>query len=568
MSHGSWVRRNPSKYPDILDINGQSFSTYSRKFENNKALFETLSPRLRSLDWLASHRPDVFATSLYMLSQRRRSETRANPALLPQRGWSLMSLMPVTDSLRTRLGGSWDPMYHASNWPGHLQEAIDEVVEVIWLLRAGLTIPAAIWCRALFERWTSNVASTHAPTAPVPPMSEAYISTVWQEYSSLGVPSSVGSWWGTLSELAHGRDTAGRLGRRMTGRLSAVPAENIEIHEGICEILELVLLQVRGALRIIVEDAEGGEYAKALSAELPELKYRGEPPDLIEAFLELDYFIAHGPKADDWVAIAASYREEIMKPQYRLTTQTDSRLTIGAFIERRGRAITRARAAFDAERSVVGDEFDPGSLAAKLFRHGCHTELARLLAARSDGAEHVALITAADALEGASYLWLNDSDYSMACIRTVLEQTARLRAHRIRRARAISLEARTNTSATRWLEASKWTRLRVLLRAVNEFAHLGPDTRRDGARRILLHVQPQSPDPLRSRGHALDTVVLLFAFELYERLRVSSQSAAELYSKTVILMSPEDHNIRLEQYLTNAEQYTNESFGPRDRDVH
>jgi hypothetical protein len=544
-----------------------NFATFSKRFDANSDIIQGISRRVRSLDWLAQNRPDLYPVTLFTWSKRRRSETEADQTLLPRQGWSLLALIPVADHLRTHLGGSWDPMLHPTNWPGLLAEAIDEVVEILWLLRAGLTVPATVWSRVLLERWTLNVASSNNINIPTTGMTSAWISHVWQEYGAAGISPSVGAWWGTLSEIAHGRVTSGRLGATIVGALSILPSNNKEIHEGICKVLEVVLFQVRVGLMHITTDAGRPEYTTALSAIPPKAFDRPEPPNLIQAFMDLDYFVAHGAKAEGWLQQALDYHTQVLDPRYKITTQANRRLTLGAFIERRGRAISRSRVAFDNEQRILGEEFAPGDLAATLFRHRCYGELARLLTPALDGPEHIAMATAADALNGATHLWLEDSDYAMACVRVILEQTARLRAHRTKPSRAERLEDRDNASASRWLEAAGWRRLGILLRAVNEFSHLGYDSRREGARAALLSVQLNEPDPLRSRGKALDTVVLLFAFELHARLRLISEPAAQAFTRSITLISEHEHREQLERYLSNAEAVRDQSFGPRDVDA-
>ena len=99
-----------------------------------------------------------------------------------------------------------------------------------------------------------------------------------------------------------------------------------------------------------------------------------------------------------------------------------------AFVERRGRAIDVAREAFAAEAQALGDNFDPGSLNARLFRYIGIAEMARLLAdVTAPGAERSALHAAASALESAWYVWLEDSDLSLGCVRVLRAGCSRSR---------------------------------------------------------------------------------------------------------------------------------------------
>jgi hypothetical protein len=61
----------------------------------------------------------------------------------------------------------------------------------------------------------------------------------------------------------------------------------------------------------------------------------------------------------------------------------------------------------------------------------------------------------------------------MPCVRGVLEQACRARAHRVKPARAARVEDMGAAAGpARWLEAAGWRRLAVLGRALGEFAHV------------------------------------------------------------------------------------------------
>lgn len=553
-----------SSFIDKTDlITGEDYPKFDSRLEPDRELAMRLSPRLKSLLWVADKQPSAFAPALFSFSKRHK-KARSTSALLPTEGWSILACVPVIDHLREPLAANWNPLEPISTWPRALFGAVDDVVEVMWLLRVGLTIPAALSARTLLERWTHNVANHHSVDRAEGEADADYISRVWQTYSPYGVPAHVGSWWGTLSEIVHGRQTAGRLGKHIVGAVSMETAANTDIHRGICAVVELCLRQIRGGLTVIVEEASQEKYVPALQAQGPALPAGHEPFDLSEAYEDLDYFEAHRILGERWTQLAAIYRERVKDPDGHLTRQFDLVLTVECLLERRGRAIEGARAAFAVEKELLGDDFDPGYLAARLFRYACFAELARLMAAEEVDAEQSALLAASQCLEAAVHAWLEDSDQSMGYVRVALEQAARLRVHRLKRTRGIRMEARGDVSASRWLAEAGWGRLGVLMRATNEFAHLGVRTRRHGAREALRRVQMGEPQEETSRGKALDSVAHLLAFELHDRLREKSEAAASCFTDSVTLLDQENYLRTLERFLNHAQSLKDFSFGAPD----
>lgn len=159
--------------------------------------------------------------------------------------------MPIIDHLREPLSVGWEHTTPDSSWPRVLIHAVDDVVRALWLLRAGLTVPAAIQARTVLERWTFNVAHTHGLNQLAGETDEHYISRVWQVYGHRDIPREVGPWWATLSEVVHGRDTAGRLGTHILSSAPCSPNQTTDLHDGICAVLELCMRQIRGGLSIV-----------------------------------------------------------------------------------------------------------------------------------------------------------------------------------------------------------------------------------------------------------------------------------------------------------------------------
>lgn len=472
-------------------------------------------------------------------------------------------MIPAADHLRVALGGKWSVDEPARTWPMHLYSAIDDAVEAFWLCRAGYTIGAAAIARTLLERWTHNVAHHHDIPRDEVETDAEYMTRVWSVYADFGVPANVGQWWNWLSELLHGRGAP--LGDEFGGatRLQSDPSRNISIHEALSYVLDIALRQVRGGLTLLAVDAGHDDYIPALQMAPLDLSSFKEPPvDVFaDAFRDLDFFECRTKRSQGWAEISDIYQGNVESPEANLDKRLNPVFTVEALLERRGRLVKRARRAFESEMDQLGSDFDPGYLAAKLFRFACIAELAQLLAGEHSGVEAEAFRTASDAQRAATHLWLEDSDFAMACVRIVLEQTARLRAHRLRPQRALRLEQLGGGAAThRWLELAGWTRLAPLARAVAEFSHMTPRSRREGARDLLRRAQYGRDSLETSRGSALNDVAYLLAFEMHSRLLVTHPLVAAELTRSITLIDEGLHSARLEKWL-------NHTLSLRDHDL-
>jgi hypothetical protein len=229
--------------------------------------------------------------------------------------------------------------------------------------------------------------------------------------------------------------------------------------------------------------------------------------------------------------------------------------------------VQRARDAFAAEQETVGDEFDPGNLEARLFRYIAIGEAAFLAAGWASGPESDALRTAAAALQSAWWLWLEDTDDAMPCVRGVLEQACRARAHRIKPVRAARVEDMGAAAGpARWLEAAGWRRLAVLGRALGEFAHVSFRAKWSGARDALAALQASGtrrPDST-ARGHALEAWALLLSHEVAERLDLACPVVAATFRARVTQLDATRHEQHVEELLQRSLDLRAADFGPPD----
>lgn len=546
-------------------IGGTQLPAKLPRLDVDQELLRSLSPRLISLKWAAKNRPQSFAPALFLFSVRRREAIAGMPDLLPAQGWSALALIPAADHLRIRLGASWDPLPRRGTWPDHLYNAVDDAVAAYWYLRAGLPVPAAVIARTLLERWTLSVAHHHGLERGPTEADEAFISRVWSKYPHHDIPRDAGRWWGWLSELLHARPGSQAFGIDAAAAITLSPKSNIPHHIAIGRVTELCLRQIRGGLTTLAEEHGATDALLSLQVPAPHWLPTDEPFPLMSAHLPLEYYEAHRWRSEQWTQLAGIYRQNVLDDEaWGLTTGFHPVMTIEAFLERRGRAVERARLAFKSEIDELGAKFDPGYLASKIFRFMSIAQMARLVIATASPLETNALLVAAQAVEGATYQWLEDSDYALGCIRVLLEQTARLRVHRLKASRARRLEEIGRPTSSRWISEAGWSRLAVLMRAVNEFAHLGVRTRRRGARDILEKLQGADRDPRTSRGDAVESVIYMFAFELHARLAQEDAGAAKVFTESVTLVDEESHIERLERYLDNANRWRMYDFGDPD----
>jgi hypothetical protein len=236
-------------------------------------------------------------------------------------------------------------------------------------------------------------------------------------------------------------------------------------------------------------------------------------------------------------------------------------------LERRGRAAKRAKEAFVAEQEYLGDEFNTESLEVRLFQCIAIGEAAFLSAGWASGHEADALRTAAAALHSAWWLWLEDTDDAMTCVRGVLEQTCRARTHRVKPARAARIEDMGAAASTaRWLETAGRKRLAVLGRALGEFAHINFRARWSGARDALAALQADDiPHPhSTARRHALEVSAYLLAHEVAARFDAACPAVGTAFRARVIQLDADEHERRVEELLQRSLKLRSADFGQPD----
>jgi len=191
-----------------------------------------------------------------------------------------------------------------------------------------------------------------------------------------------------------------------------------------------------------------------------------------------------------------------------------------AFAERRTRALQQASAALQAEEELLGNQFHEENFRDLTMQALLAAEMSAVLASwlreRSQPEPASALANCSTALRSAVWLWLEDDDRAMGCLRVLIEQMARARTWRIKPAAAAKREAREGTTPRDWIEKCGWRRLGVLLRALGEFAHGADPSHWETARDVLIAL---NPDPDREiaqhsgRTNCLASLVVMLSGE-------------------------------------------------------
>lgn len=512
----------------------------------------------------ARQNPALFGPILMSMFDRRCGAAAADQSALPIDAWYQLAKLPLADYLLSRTGAGWPPskdVIVSVDWVSTMRWGLDHFVFLTYLVRGGRFVAAALTARMFLERWTLNVAHHHGVEPRRGESDAEFITRAWSAYPDLAAAHDMGRYWSRLSEYLHGRPALE----------DATPDNDTSIAQFIATVGGVTLTQVLGAVRVHAEANQLGRLATTLHKDPVEPHSHSswhEDPLVVKSLHQMDFGFASSDVATELSVQGARYRR-LMDDRTAGRILRDSLsldLARMAFIERRGRAVDVARENFDREAKLFGDEFDPWSLNARLFRYIGIGELARLIAdqAQSDY-ERRALCSAADALDSAWYVWLEDTDLSLACIRVLLEQTSRARAHRIKVSRAEALENLAISPApSRWLELAGFRRLAAYNRALGQFAHIQETMRLFGARTILEKVQaiPGEDPRLTARGDALNEAAYLLAHEISARLDERLPWLTSLFRDTVTLKPADDHEAALVDMLERSLGHRESDLGP------
>lgn len=446
------------------------------------------------------------------------------------------------------------------SWNDHLMHGSDAVSQIARLFQAGYLYGAVAIARNQLTRWSLNIAhNAGVPKRQPEEKTEDWLRQVWSAHPSTAIYDGAAAWQ-ALSEWLHGRgrmaaacDTTWTWPRTA----SDPPRELFRLASGVWEASSIAFSRVRGGVWTLANAVEVGMGAPTRldflmtgvgDGEHGEWGVFAEHVDLV------DFMLPFTARGDDWVRKAQRYRaliaESASMDPHDLTQEAG--LAELALIERRGRAVEKARLAFERERDATGmgrDDLMRGM--ALLFRLSSIAEAARMASTYASHEAGTALRTAAMALDSATPLWLEDDDAAFICLRGVVEQTAQARTWRTKPGQAARLLAGLQ-SPSRWMSKAGWGRLNPVLHSLGEFAHVSFDNRTELARERLAAVLPQPETHSRLRGDTLDLVALLLADEVAVRLDEADAQLGAAFRREITLTSSIDHAAALEALLQNA----------------
>lgn len=437
-----------------------------------------------------------------------------------------------------KLGVRFDlnPSHPSSDWPDHLNWALDSAAQCVRMTLACNPVGAAAVARTQLERWSVNRVVSNSIDRAARETTADFYTRIWSpetapygQYDPSMLPAApVGDVWAELSEVLHGRGPLVDAARWETVDLADPTMGSGMALSASCQSAEQLALQqvalcvVDACRRAGIFSDDMGRALMRLPPRLPsEIYVRAASPMLAwpltyEGLMQFGHALesCRGPYLDDVSGLA-------QRKPYR--SRSYSERSLDAFAARRGNAARTARIAFEQELSQLGEHFAPESVSFREFSYILINETAGLLSRWGTGPQSDALAVGASALRAGLWLWLEDDDRSLVAARTVLEQAARLRTWRLKPDRASTIEEQgPRTSARDWLEAAGWRRLRVINRSLGEFSHI-PDQAQESwheARKALTELQDDLEDdgPSRpeqtTRGATLNKIAFAFGSEV------------------------------------------------------
>lgn len=445
----------------------------------------------------------------------------------------------------------------------HLLWGVDGVTAACRLLLTGQAFGAAALARTQLERWTFNLAHGLGTEFEFHSLGTDEMRSLWDVHH---LDVDIAEIWNDLSELLHGRGRYLPLGRW----------ETLDLMKGTAPS---ALSELTGALGPVLVQLRSVALGKAHELDMStatDLLRRWPASTAFEAPVDFPigalssaglWPLLHNHVAEDLTLVAV-----VAPPSARLCASRDRFVDGGAALftpaelpglvlaDHRYRAWHSAARSFDAEAAEVGPLFNPDVIALRAQHLILTAEAAALTstwALPQDGAD--ALWIAASAVRSAFFLWLEDDDRALACVRTGLESIARARAWRTKPARALKI--RPNAIARDWFELAGWRRLRLLNRSLGELSHSMPSSRWSGARAALIEAIPpheEGQPAAIARGAAVRTAIALLGVETIEWLRLQFTTLADALSEILV----EDQGIE----SADEGQWLNQVWSARDLD--
>ena len=481
------------------------------------------------------------------------------------------ALAPVPALARAldRLGAdrSRIPADMMGEWVDHLRWGVDSALQATRFLLVGNVVGAASIVRQQLERWTMNLAHTLGLTKEAAEDDETFYRRVWKQYDRN--PIDAGTAYREISELLHGRGplasalqwTQFELMRR------PVPADAEDAVARVALTISLFLRQLRGCVTSFARD-EGRISIVEMVERWPEtVPFQGTYEYLGPSLWPLTYPKLGHPALRNFPELGQRLLKTVAEAQAAGATADSLRLAVlHQYVDHRLRALQGVHASLQQEQTVL-DHVDESSLDGQEIYTTFLAEMSTLVSQWGVRPEVASsLLTAADAVRSCFYLWLEDDDRSMMCVRTLWESVARLCAWRLKPERAMRLTQRGRRASLRdWFDAAGWKRLSLLMRALGEMSHAKVGSHWWGARQSLaeLHAPDLSSDDhplMRARGQTLKRAQYLLGVELVELLKTISPTISVAYN--TLITEGYEPATDLDEWLRHAWDKRDFDFGP------
>lgn len=457
--------------------------------------------------------------------------------------------------------GRW-PSHPGSTWPDHLAWGLDSVAAAVRLMLAVQPIGASVLSRTQLERWSSNLEFNSALAQAPGEDTAAWLTRLW---TSPGVPqtrhsSDVGALFADLSEVLHGRGPLMPLVWLDAADVTALPTgDHLQLMDTFTDAQIVSLSQVRNCLATVAEEENWpvlAETAAAVRLIEPAYSWTPDATATILPLIPSHFALLEGQLG----ALATGHAKSMHALRHgRAPEHPSETWPLFAFGQQRFRALTTAKRAFERERDLLGERFGERGIEELGTEAVLSGEMAAMLAVwlRESNTEPLAadaFAVCASALRSAHWLWLEDDDRAMGCLRCVIEQLARARTWRMKPERAARIESSLNATPRDWIEASGWRRLGLMNRALGEFAHGSTSADWSLARNALVALQSDPQDELAQftgRSHALSALIFMVSVECAAWVDQFSTELGGAY-RNVIRINGDQANRAIEALMNRA----------------
>lgn len=427
-------------------------------------------------------------------------------------------------------------------------------------------------CRSFLERWTLNRASGKglARNEKTETYSD-FLKRVW-DGAEVRPGLSIDQWWAEVSDVIHGvtRPDNGeakedsRLG--ITAKRVALEYSRLKIGyprsrdtslfiEDCYKAVFVVSKQFLASSLILV-DLDEGLKAKATFLE-PNIYSTSDfdwRRDLKQTLGPSDVISHYFPSQSE-VTNSAYYKSTVIsKSAVELLgvgyLDIDA---VAALVHHRSIDLRRAVGNFHLEQKIIQDS-SMEYFISSIFRYSTIAEMAIIVGRNIGGDSGDALIYAGFSLNSAWRVWLDDSDLNIAICRTVLEQSAKARAFRMKPEKSKLQAQRTYQPPNRWIELGGMKRLSKLNEALGEFCHYRNEFARPEARKVLIGAQGETRnDPvLTARTNLLLNTAYALAGEISEVLHRRYPKVSKTFEEEISLTSIEDKRRGFEKFLNDC----------------